>query len=76
MDAFIGHGHQPLLELLVEVWQALEGPVAPEEVFLHVAHLPLVLALGLGPMGPAGLRHEAVVPGQLQEARAESNQEP
>ena len=50
---------------------ALEGAVADEEVVLHVPDVPLVLALGLRPGRPTGPGDEAVVAGQIHEARME-----
>ena len=39
-----------------------------EEVLADVAERPLDLALGLGPVGPAGLRLEAVMAGEVDQS--------
>src|SRR5437016_3525491 len=46
----------------------IELAVADEEVALHVAHHPLVLALGLRSRRPACPRPEPVLAGQVEEA--------
>ena len=54
VDAGIGDPVEPVLELPVEVVEITEA-AALEEVLADVAERPLHLALGLGPVGPAGL---------------------
>ena len=49
--------------------QALELPVAGEEVLLDVAHHALVLALGARAPWPAGPRLKAIMGGHLQKTR-------
>lgn len=64
---------QPQLEQLVQVGNALELPVALEEVLLHIAHHAFGLALGARALWTARLGGEAVVIGQLQEASIEDD---
>ena len=45
--------------------------VAGQRVLLHIAHAVLVLALGLGPEGRAGLGRETPMPGKGQQAFVE-----
>ena len=66
MHARIGDGIEPMTELLVQVVEVAER-AAEEEVFADIAERPLDLALGLGPIGPAGARLEAVVAGEVDE---------
>jgi hypothetical protein len=60
VDPGVGDGRAPGLELGVEVVQVAEAP-RQEEVLADVAVGPLDLALGLGPVGPAGARHSTIV---------------
>src|SRR4029453_11868505 len=60
-----------LLGELIELGPALERPIADEEVMLDVADVAFVLALGLGASRTTGARAEAVVAGQIDEARGE-----
>ena len=57
---------EPVAQLGVEVVEVAER-AGEEEVLADVAVRPLDLALGLGPVGPAGLRVEAVVPGEVDQ---------
>jgi hypothetical protein len=58
---------------LVEMGPALEGPVAHEEVMLHVPDVPLILALGLRPGRSTGPRDEPIVAGQVDKAGMEAD---
>ena len=60
VQAAVGDLVEPLAELGVQVVEVAEA-AGEEEVLAHVAERPLHLALGLGPVGPAGLGQEAVV---------------
>src|SRR5580700_11257145 len=53
-----------MAELIVQIIEVAEGP-AEEEVLADVAERPFDLALGLGPIGPAGARLEAVMAGEI-----------
>ena len=66
VHARIGDRVEPVPELGVEVVEIAED-AAEEEVLADVAERPLDLALGLGPVGPAGLRLEAVVPREVEQ---------
>ena len=66
MQASIGDLVQPLDELGVQVVEIAEG-AGEEEVLPHIAEGPLHLALGLGPVGLAGLGHETVMRRQIEE---------
>ena len=66
VDAWIGDLDAPLVELVVEIVHVPEGP-GQEEVLPDVSVGPLDLALGLGPVGPAGARKGAVVVQQRDE---------
>ena len=68
VDPGVGDGRAPGLELGVEVVEVAEAP-RQEEVLADVAVGPLHLALGLGPVGPAGARHGAVVVEQADQRR-------
>ena len=63
----IGDRRKPVLELGIEIVEIAEG-AAEEEVLADVAERPLDFALGLGPIGPAGSRQEAVMPGRARSA--------
>ena len=65
VQALVGLFKQPRLQELAQMRPALEGPVALEEVLLDVAYRPFHLALGAWTVGPAGLRHEAVMAGPV-----------
>ena len=54
VDAGIGDLAAPIVELRVEIVEAAEGPVE-EEVLADATERPLDLALGLRPVGFAGL---------------------
>ena len=73
VQALVGLFKQPRLQELAQMRPALEVPVALEEVLLDVAHQTLHLAFGAWTVGPAGLRHEAVMAGQLLEAFVEAH---
>ena len=66
MHARVGDHIEPMTELLVQVVEIAEG-AAEKEVLADVAERPLDLALRFGPIGPAGARLEAVVPGEVDE---------
>lgn len=66
-------GVQPVLQQLVQVGIAVEAAIALEEVVLYITHHTFGLALGSGPLGPAGPGGKAVMVGQLQEAGIEGN---
>ena len=66
VNAKVGHRAEPVGELSVEVVEIAERP-AEEEVLADVAERPLDLALGLGPVGPAGFRVEAVMAGEVEQ---------
>ena len=60
VDPRIGDLRAPVVELGVEIVEVAEA-ARQEEVLADVAIGPLDLALGLGPVRPAGARHGAVV---------------
>jgi hypothetical protein len=66
VDPRVGHRVEPVAQLGVEVVEVLER-AGKEEVLADVAVRPLDLALGLGPVGPAGLRVVAVVAGEVDQ---------
>ncbi len=66
VQAAVGHLVEPLGELGVQVVEVAEA-AGEEEVLADVAERPLDLALGLCPVGPAGLEDEAVVGGEGQQ---------
>ena len=66
VGAPVGDLVTPLVKLPVQIFQVLE-PAGQEEVLAHVAERALHLALGLGPVGPAGPGMEPVVRGQGQQ---------
>ena len=68
VDARIGDLAAPIVELRVEVVEAAEGPVE-EEVLADVAERSLDLALGLRPVGSAGLGRRSVVVEQGDQGR-------
>ena len=74
VNARIGDRIQPMAELTVQIVEIAEGP-AEEEVLADVAERPLDLALGLGPIGPAGAGLEAVMAGEIDK-RAIVDDEP
>jgi hypothetical protein len=65
----IGDRIQPMAQLTVEVVKIAEDP-AEEEVLADVSERPLDLALGLGPIGPAGTRLEAIMASEIDETSA------
>src|SRR5206468_1168309 len=71
VHARVGFLPEPPLGELVEVGPALEGAIADEEVVLDVPDVALVLALGLRAGRATGPGTEAVVAGQIDEARVE-----
>ena len=68
VDARIGDLDAPIVELRVGIVEAAEGPVE-EEVLADVAERPLDLALGLRPVGFAGLGRRSVVVEQGDQRR-------
>jgi hypothetical protein len=60
------------LQLPVQVLEIAEG-ARQEEVLADVAEGPLDLALGFGPVRPAGFGMEAEVPGQIDERAVVDN---
>ena len=68
VHARVGHRAEPMGELGVQVVEIAER-AGEEEVLADIAERPLDLTLGLGPVGAAGLRVEAVMPGQSISAR-------
>ena len=66
VDPRVGDGVEPVPQLGVEVLEVAER-AGEEEVLADVAERALDLALGLGPVRPAGAGLEAVVPGQVQQ---------
>jgi hypothetical protein len=66
VDPRIGDRVEPLAQLGVQVVEVAER-TGEEEVLADVAVRPLDLALGLGPIGPAGLRVIAVVASEVDE---------
>jgi hypothetical protein len=66
LQARIGHGVEPVLQLHIQVIEIAEG-AGEEEVLADIAERSLHLALGLGPIGPAGFRLVAIVPGKVDE---------
>ena len=66
MDPRIGDRVEPVAQLGVQIVEVLER-AGEEEVLADVAVRPLDLALGLGPVRPAGLRVEAVVAGKVDQ---------
>jgi hypothetical protein len=63
VDADVGEGTEPVDELSVEVIEVAEA-TADKEVLSDIADIaerPLDLALGLGPIGPAGARLKAIM---------------
>jgi hypothetical protein len=67
VDTGIGDRVEPMPELSVEIIEVAER-TAEEEVLANIAERPLDLALGLGPVRPAGFGLEAVMPGKVDEA--------
>src|SRR5271165_3883779 len=67
VDPGIGEGVEPASELNVEIIEIAEC-AAEEEVFADIPERALHLALGLRPIGPAGLGLEAIMPGQVEQA--------
>src|SRR5215211_2626095 len=67
MDPGIGHRVEPMPQLSVEIVEVAER-ASEEEVLAKIAERPLDLALGLGPVRPAGFGLEAVMPGKVDEA--------
>ena len=65
VQAAVGDLVEPLAELGVQVIEVAEA-AGEEKALAHVAEGPLHLALGLGPVGPAGLGQEAVVGGKCR----------
>src|ERR1700736_2307454 len=74
MHPRIGDRIQPMAELTIEVVKIAEG-AAEEEVLADVSERPLDLAVGLGPIGPAGARLEAIMASEIDE-RAVVDHEP
>ena len=66
MHPRIGDRVEPVAQLGVEIVEIAEA-AGEEEVLADVAERPLDLALGLGPVRPAGLRVEAVVAGEVDQ---------
>lgn len=66
MQAHVGDRGEPAAELGVQILEIAEA-TGEEEVLAHVAERPLHLSFGLGPVGPAGARQEAIVGGQRHE---------
>ena len=66
MDADVGDGVEPIGELSVEIVEIAEA-ASEEEVLADVAERPLNLALGFGPVRPAGAGLEAIVLRQRQQ---------
>ena len=54
-----------MAELTVQIVEVAESP-AEEEVLPDIAERALDLALGLGPIGPAGAGLETVVAGEIE----------
>jgi hypothetical protein len=73
VDPGIGDGVEPAPELNVEIIEIAEY-AAEEEVFADIPERALHLALGLRPIGPAGLGLEAVVAGQIKQASVVDNE--
>jgi len=71
MEALIRIRAQPVFQLLVEVGPILEGAVALEEVVFDITHHAFHFAFGPGAIRTTGFGDEAVVIGQLLEARVE-----
>ena len=72
MNARVGHGGQPVLQLPVQVLEIAKG-AGQEEVLADVAEGPLDLAFGLGPVRAAGFGMEAEVPGQVDQRAVVDN---
>ena len=66
MNAHVKGGGEPVGELGVQVVEIAERS-AEEEVLADVAERPLHLALGLRPVGPAGLGMKAVMAGEVEQ---------
>ena len=66
VDPRVGDRIEPVAQLRVQVVEVAER-AGEEEVLADVAERPLDFALGLGPVGPAGLRMEAIVAGEVDE---------
>ena len=64
MRTRIGDRVQPAAQLLIEVFKIAES-ATEKEILADIAERPLDFALRLGPIGPAGARLEAVVPGEI-----------
>ena len=62
----IGDRIEPMPQLGVEIVEIAER-AGEEEVLADIPERPLDLALGLGPVGAAGLRLEAVMPGEVDQ---------
>ena len=61
MQPDIGDRRKPVVELFVEIVEIAEA-AAEDEVLADVAERPLHFTLGLGAIGPARPRQEAVMP--------------
>jgi hypothetical protein len=66
VDPGIGDRVEPVPQLRVEIIEAAER-AAEEEVLANIAERPLNLALGFGPVGPAGFGLKAVMAGEVEQ---------
>ena len=66
MDPRVGNRIKPVAQLGVQIVEVAER-ASEEEVLADVAVWSLDLALGLGPVRPAGPRMEAVVAGEVDQ---------
>lgn len=64
---FVSHIGYPLIQLLIDMGEAVEPVVPDEELFLEIFHPPLDLTFGSGPAQTAGPWQEVIVVGQQQE---------
>lgn len=65
---FVSHIGYPLLQLLINMSEAVEPAVPNEEVLLEVFHHPLNLTFCSGPAWTACPWQEVIVVGQQQES--------
>lgn len=69
--AFISNIRHPLLQLLVNMGEAVEPAVPDEDVILKIFHHPLHLTFGSGPARTAGPWQEVIMFGQQEEPGVE-----
>jgi hypothetical protein len=73
VGARVGHRIEPVTQLDIEVFEIAEA-AGEEEILADVAERPLDLPLGLGAIWAAGLRLEAKMPRQIDQASVVDDQ--